>query len=561
MKKYSLLIILYLLLIVERFYGIWFLRWAFDEEQNFGGGTAMLKWVLNLFGTGIPNPETEHLVSIYGIVGKYLAVVPAAMGFALEKVLPIDLPIPLGLIFTRIVVSFLPSVLTIVLIHKMIRLVSDSKVFLFSALTLFLFTFKHIETAHYGVSDGLSTFFVVWSVYCFLRFSLEGRRKFLVWTAVACVLAVATKVNVGVVITGVIGLLLLIERGGTEERKTEHADTETQEHIERKNERRDAEIGRFNPIVVFGFTWMAVFVVVNLPYLVNFGEWYGELERHVHEYPYTIKGTWLTPFYFHPPFGVGFQILLLALGGIYYGLRATKGRHWSIGKGKERWTEFTYLFLPALLFLILFYLYLVFSRGVIHRWTIPMTPFLVLFAAYFIEVTYRWSMIRFPVLKRSFVAVGISLLVFLLVGAKPLYHVLQFDLALTASSNTYQQLQKFADENLASNACIYNVEGIVLKNCSEEAPVDIAALKESSIEYIVFSDFWFSERRYPESILYLEVIDQRTHGNWRLIRNFIEGENSDWKLEQVIRPTHFSDWSTNIAQPPIFYIYKRNDAS
>ena len=228
--------------------------------------------------------------------------------------------------------------------------------------------------------------------------------------------------------------------------------------------------------------------------------------------------------------------------------------------GKQDMVSYWGLFLPALLFLVLFYVYLAFSRGVIHRWTIPMTPFLVLFAAFALE--YFWYKCNF-LLDKYNVILGkhkaLPLLVVLLLGMQPLYQVLQFDLGLTASPTTYQKLQNFIEENIAahSNSCIYNVEGIELKYCREEAPVSVEALKESDVEYVVFSDFWFSERRYPTSILYLEVIDERTHGNWRAIRDFIEGENSGWKLEEEIRPDFFSDWSTNIAQPPVFYIYRR----
>ena len=584
---YWWIILLYCLLIVERFYGIWFLRWAFDEEQNFGGGTAILKWGFNLFGANIPNPEMEHLVSIYGIMGKYLAVLPAAMGFALEKILPIDLPIPLGLIFTRMIVSFLPSVLTIVLIHKIIRLVSDSRVFLFSALILFLFTFKHIETAHYGVSDALSTFFVVLSGYCFLQFSLvletKKRNRYLIWTSIACVLCVSTKINVGVVITGVIGLFLLFERGGTETQILLEDELDTK--AKRKNiERRDAEAGSFledehrrdmkaqskgsqnfandfqlwqqlkrnKHLVVFASTFLLTFLIVNLPYLLNFEEWYGELIRHIDEYPYTIKGTWFTFFYFHPPFGVGWGVLLLAFGGNILWLTTIRKK----GDGVAQRKIAARILSPALFFLVLFYLYLVFSRGVIHRWAIPMTPFLVLFAAYFVSNTYSWFLSFAPKVEAGLISILLALF-FVLIGFKPLYHVLQLNLALTSTSTTYQSLQEFVDQSISPNTCIYNVEGIELKHCSEEAPKNITALKVSSIEYIVFSDFWFSERRYPASVLYLDVIEERTHGDWRTMRNHIEGEESGWKLEKVVQPKYYSYWSTNIAQPPVFYVYKR----
>ncbi|MFK7904001.1 MAG: phospholipid carrier-dependent glycosyltransferase [Chitinophagales bacterium] len=529
------LILLYSLLILERLYGIGFLRWAFDEEQNFGGGTAMLKWGMNLFGADIANPEMEHLVSIYGIVGKYLAVVPAAMGFALEKIFPIDLPIPLGLIFTRVFVSFLPSVLTIFLIHRIIRLVSDSKVFLFSTLMLFLFAFKHIETAHYGVSDGLSTFFVVLSTYYFLQFSIheggEKNNKYLMLTAIACMLAISTKINVGVIITATIGVFLLRNTWRTT--------------LFQKN------------LGLFVFTSTAAFLVINLPYLIYFEEWYAELIRHIQEYPYTIKGTFLTPFYFHPPFGLSLAILLLALGGMWYGVLKSFGKKQWVSHGETvSQKTIASIFLPALLFLLLFYIYLAFSRGIIHRWAIPMTPFLVLFAGYFMEVSYQWALVRIPIIRHRLGGICMALIVFFMLGTESLYHVVQFDLGLMASPSTYEKLQNFVDEHIPANTCIYNVEGIQLSHCSENAPESIEALKESGIEYIVFSDFWFSERRYPSSILYLDVIDERTHGNWRLIRNHIEGNSDNWVLEEVIQPAHYSYWSTNIAQPPIFYIYK-----
>ncbi len=525
-KYFSIsLILLYSFLILERLYGIGFLRWAFDEEQNFGGGTAILKWGLNLFGANVANPEMEHLVSIYGIVGKYLAIIPAAMGFALEKIFPIDLPIPLGLIFTRFFVSFIPSILTIFVVHRIIRLVSDSKVFLFSTLMLFAFALKHIETAHYGVSDALSTFFVVLSAYYFLQFSIHQRtekdNKYLILTAIACMLTISTKINVGVIITATVGIFLLRNTWGTA--------------LFWKNLR------------LFVLTSIIAFLVVNLPYLIHFEEWYAELIRHIEEYPYTIKGTWLTPFYFHPPFGLGFPILILAFGGMVYGLSHSL---------KEKNNRTAHIFLPALLFLFLFYAYLAFSRGIIHRWAIPMTPFLILFAGYFMEMSYQWALVQIPIIKSKRGLFLIGFFLFSILGAKPFYQVLQFDLALMATPSTYQRLQNFVNEHIPANTCIYNTEGIQLSHCSENAPESVEALKESGIEYIVFSDFWFSERRYPTSILYLNVIDERTNGNWRLIRNHIERNDNAWILKKVIQPTHYSYWSTNIAQAPIFYIYK-----
>ena len=536
-KNFNLLLfILYALLIAERLYGIHFLRWAFDEEQNFGGGTAILKWTFNLFGANISNPEMEHLVSIYGIVGKYLAVLPAALGFTLERVFSIDLSIPLGLIFTRVFVSFLPSILTIYLIHKIVCLISDNKVFLVAALGLFLITFKHIETAHYGVSDALSTFFAVLSFYYYLQFSLQTipkkASKYLALTTIACMLTISTKINVGLVMTASIGLLLVLKDWKT-------------------------EIGRKN-IQIFALTAIGAFVVINLPYLVQFEEWSGEIIRHLKEYSYTIRGSFLTPFYFHPPFGLGTPILLAAFGGMYYGARLVI-IGFELQKGRVRpvikRTVSDDVFLLPLLFLVSFYIYLAFSRGVIHRWAIPMTPFFVLFAAYLISLSYHWCS-ALPSKFKTFFSI-FFILVFLGMGITPLSHIFQFNLALTTEPNSYEQLQKFVNQQVTENNCICNIEGVLLKNCSENAPESIDALKESSIEYIVFSDFWFSERRYPLSILYLEVIDKRTHGNWRTIRQYLEGEQNDWKLEQVIQPKHYTYWSTNIAQPPIFYIYKR----
>lgn len=540
-KSYRLFIgLLFVLLIVERFYGIWFLRWAFDEEQNFGGGTAILKYVLNLLGWEVANPEMEHLVSIYGIVGKYLAVLPAAVGFGLEEVLAIDLPIPLGLIFTRIVVSFLPSVLTVYLVWRLVQQMGGGRLMELGVLVLFLFTFKHVETAHYGVSDALSTFFVVLSVYFLRQFSVaiggKAQRKILLFLALSCVLAVSTKINVGVVITGVVGYTL-IGIG------FKYRDTERRRKVE----------GLF----LFIGGWLGAFVVINLPYLWNFSEWYGELLRHVNEYPYTIKGSWRTPFYFHPPFGVGWGVLVLALGGmlVFLGRKILEERQ--VFKKKEKWTGLEeWILLPALCFLVLFYAYLAMSRGVIHRWAIPMTPFLVLFAAYFGQWIYDWSLEFFGVEWKNLVVFvgGVGVLG---MGIVPLFSIFCFNLSLTDLPNTYHRLEEVLQKEIADGGCIYNLEGLKIEQCSEDTPENVLALEESGIEYVVFSDFWFSERRYPSSILYLEVIDFRTHGNWREIRNYLESTHNHWREIHRIEPKYYTPWSTNIAQPPIFYVYQR----
>ncbi len=574
-KSYRFFIcLLFVLLIAERLYGIWFLRWAFDEEQNFGGGTAILKYGLSLLGWEVANPEMEHLVSIYGIVGKYLAVLPAALGFGLEQVFAIDLPIPLGLIFTRVVVSFLPSVLTVYLVWQLVRQMGGGRLMELGVLVLFLFTFKHVETAHYGVSDALSTFFVVLSVYCFVQFSVaiggKGHRKFLVFLALSSVSTVSTKINVGVVITAVVIVFLMFKhkrgkgewRDGEVERKGEYGETEAWRKTKWRKEHRDTEVGRKGEgrggeVVLFAVVWVGAFVMINLPYLWNFSEWYVELLRHVNEYPYTIKGSWSTPFYFRPPFGVGWGILVLAVGGIvvFMSRKVLESRRVSKNIGGLKTLE-DWVLLPALCFLVLFYVYLAMSRGVIHRWGIPMTPFLVLFAAYFGRCIYDWSLEFFGVERRNLVTFigGMGVIG---IGIIPLFSILCFNLSLTDKPNTYQRLEEVLRKGLASDECIYNLEGLQIEQCSENAPEDILALEESQIEYIIFSDFWFSERRYPSSILYLEVIDFRTHGNWREIRNYLEKGDNHWRLIHQIEPKYYTHWSTNIAQPPIFYVYRR----
>ena len=285
-------------------------------------------------------------------------------------------------------------------------------------------------------------------------------------------------------------------------------------------------------------------MALDLTYFANFQEWYTLIIHHITNYPFPIRGRWSTYFHFIPMLGVGAPILLLALYGTYRVLRDER-----LGSP---------LYAP-LAFLALFYLYLSLSRGAIPRWAIPITPSLVILATLAIVSLWRQAKSSSRPVQCATVAMFVVLVP--LLAAAPLANVLRFNLALVDEPNTYQQLRVFLEEDVSGSGCILSAPRISFRQCDSKRRVSPESLDDLDLKFVVFSEFWFIERRYPLSILNRKVLNKRRHGDWNSIRNQLEdsrpGVITAWELERVIRPRFYSDWSTNIAQPPSFYVYKR----
>lgn len=505
---------LYLIIVSVRCYGIWFGHWAFDEEQHFEGGLFFLKYLLNFFGDYPQNHSTADLIYTYGILGKYLSVIPVAFGFAIERLFSINYPIPLALVFTRIGVSLLPSILTVYLCHKIAKLVDNKHMLSYLVLLLFCFTFKHIETAHYAVADSLSTFLATWTIYYLMKWQKQPDKIFPYLTKIALLvcLTASTKLNVGLIIglLSGIGILWIF----------------IQEKLPLK---------KLMPAYFYAlFIFLLSFGLVNLPYLLQLNNWIHTIQHLILTYPYIMMGRFDTLFYAFPAFGVGLPIVFLAFVGI--GI--------SMYQRKKLW------FFPSL-FLGLFYIYLSISKGMIHRWAIPMTPFFVLLAAYSLQTVYKYLAKKVTTTKiATFTLAGcIGIIAYL-----PFREILFYNYSLVAQPNSYEQVVAYVKDTLANQPLVGSVIGLHIPNLNREAPSSIADLGESKVQYAVFSDFWFWERLYPRHLLNMETINTRRAGDWGKIRKHIE---ENWTLKKTIAPAYYSAWSTNVASPPVFYIYEK----
>jgi len=506
------LIFLFLLAATLRLYGIWYPRWAFDEAENFGGGLNIIKFFLNSLNLA-NEPYTDELW-VYGLVGKYISILPVAVGFVIEKFVPSSSPIPLALVFTRFTVAALPSILVVYFLYHISILLKTPKSFKIILLALCCCTFKHIETAHYAVSESLSAFWLVSSIYYWLKFQIGdySETKYLKISTLLVALAASTKINVGMILGITLALSTLLPY------------LQQQFDFQR--------LLKYTKVLIAYF--FVPFIVINLPYFLHFSTWLAIIQVHLENYPYIAKGSFGSLFYGDPIFGVDWGIFIIACGGLL----------WSIYRRK-------YIYAAPALFIILFYLYLSLSLGIVHRWVIPMSPFLALFATYFLNNLYQYLHQKIQQ-KAAIIAIGLLVLI---IGSRPFYHAILYNLNLTHQPNTYTLAKQYITDNqISEKKTIGCYIGINFPNIQTKAPPSIADFKENEFDYAIFTDFWFWQRRFPQSILNQHFVEGRSGGNWEPIRQYVE---QNWQLEKQIAPKYLSTWSTNVASPPIFYIYKK----
>ncbi len=512
-----------------RIWGIGFGHWSFDEEQNFDGAVTLLKTIGAAFTGGEVETYTP-LVTIYGVVGKYLCIPAVIIGKLIDSIIASPFGIPTGLVLSRISVSFLPNVLSIYLTDRCIKLMKGGMFWRLLSMACFLAAFKHMETAHYAVSDSLSTFFAILCVYQLIKGELQGftRRRLLI-LGVVLGAAIGSKINVGLLCGFISGIVIL-------------------KPILRANEKQEEASIAMLRLLWLAVFFLAAFALINLPYILNFSAWQAELIRHIYDYPYTIKGGFLTYLYFHPPFGVVWLLLLSSFGGMalhlylsYYDRADT-----------EIATAPIYPLSAPLLFLLVFYLYLAFSRGVIHRWAIPMTPCFVLFGSYALQALYTYVSEKLEVRKANMV-LGLTLVLMLLPA---LWHSLQLVLNLS-TQDTYTELRSFVATNLDPSTTFACYEGVNVPGVVDKIPNDLYSLENENWQHAIITPFWFSEDRYPDRIIDKEVLDNRAGGDRMRIRMFLRRE---WG-QTIIQPTFYTPWSTNVAQSPPIYIYSKPQQS
>ncbi len=512
--KKVVILVLFSLAALLRVYGVWYPRWAFDEAENFGGGLNMIKFFTNALG--LTNEPYMEELWVYGLVGKYMSILPVAVGFLVEKITQINYPIPIALIFTRFFIASLPSILSVYLLYRISKLIKAPKSFTIILLALCCCTFKHIETAHYAVAESLSTFCLVSSIFYWLKFQVSGYKvvKYLKISTVLVALTASTKINVGMVLGITLAFSTFIP------------------YL-----RQQFDFHRFlyfvKILIIFFFL---PFILLNLPYFIHFFEWWAVIQTHVESYPYIVKGSFVSLFYGDPIFGVDWGIFIVACLGILQ----------AIWRKKDIYTA-------PILFLLLFYLYLSVSKGVVHRWVIPMSPFLVLLASDFLQDIYLFF--KKKINQKANILAITSII--LLIGIRPFYHTINYNINLTKKPDTYSLLKQYVADNqidgAKSLACYI---GMHIPKVQTTAPASVTELQESEVKYAIFSDFWFWQRRLPASILNQHFVNGRSKGNWEPIRQYVE---QNWHLKQQITPKYWSNWSTNVASPPVFYVYEKEE--
>ncbi|MBK8443780.1 MAG: hypothetical protein IPL35_10410 [Sphingobacteriales bacterium] len=498
-----------------RAWGIWFPVWAFDENHILGKSIHFLENIpLLLRGDW---QQLHTVADEYGIVGQYIALLPVALAHALEHFFGISYPIPLKLIAVRVFVSLLPNVLSIYFLLKIIRLHFEERWWQLLALLLCLGVFKHIETAHYGVADSLSTLFAVWAVYLLARRFiavadlLSPQHRDWAMLGVLAALASSSKIHVGFVIVATflaVAVFYTLQKQLT---------PKTLLLITAK-------------IIGWG---VAAFVFLNIPFLIDYRNWLYALLEVTLNYAHLIKGSWIAYFYFYPVFGVDWGILLLAIAGILAALRNKKNT-----------------LLPYFVFIVLYYALLCLHKGAAHRWAIPLAPFFIVFALYALYVLRHLLVgrLRLPLSFARYLLLSIAIVAVV----RPLYHIVLYDINITATPSTYQQLQSYYQTQVLPHPALGKFMGIELPPIQTKADPDTLSLQH--YDYAIFDDFWFLTRRYPETMIYTNTLHKRV-GNWEPLRRRIEQE---WHLVKKIKPRYYTFWSNETANPPIFYIYKKN---
>jgi hypothetical protein len=502
------IIFLYILNIVVRLYGIWFPRWAWDEPYYFSGGINIITFFSGLIKGEWRSDQIPEFFNVVGIVNKYICLIPALLGFLFEKIFHLQTTLPIGAYFSRFFLGFLPNILIVVYIQKIILLIWKSDFLLICNLVLFLFPYRLIETSIYGVADSLVTFLAVASIYYLIKIMQTGdgelRLKYIRMNALFVCFAVSTKMNVGV-ICGLVFFIVLFY-----------------DHYVKKN----SSISLINSLKNYILIFVALFIIINLPYLFHFQTWIDSVLYHANGgYKFLIRGHPLAYFFMIPAMGIGWGLLIVSLAGLVFCLFQP-----------IRKTLF-----PVFIFMLLYYVFLSSTYGSTHNWQIPLIPFLVLFASFFLYSIY----LKLTHHVKQPISLMLTILVLILVSAVPFKHILEFKMNLTEKPETLEILRiKLQD--------IPQDELVFLR---DEKIKSLSDLQNKN--FIVFTNDWFAieSHPYPKFLLRYENFQKRTSNtDWLLIRKYVE---QNWKLYSVIQPKHFTSWTNNTSVNASYFIYKK----
>lgn len=515
-KNYNTLLLLLILFAFSmRLYGIWFPRWGFDEEQYYQGGINLVNFFHALITFDFASLTEIEIVSIYGVLGKYLSVPCVLLGSFIENVFNIPFQIPPGLVLTRLITSFFPNIFIFYFTFNMCSLLSVNNVFKVSYLILLTFAFNIVETAHYAVPDSLSSLLVASCLYYLMKFVLvEFKKKYLYLSSFSAAMAACTKINVGVILLATI-FATIIYYSSIYYKKHKIID-----YLQ-------------TSILVFFLS----FLIINLPYLISYRKWLNEIYSHIATFPFEVKGNFFSYFFDAPPMGVGGSVILLVFAGIIVVVILKKK-----------------CFIIPAIFCFLFYLFLSTSKGGVHRWIIPMTPIMLFFGAAFLEYVYEKT-----ILNNSKV-IAVTLVGVILSGTLiyPFYNILLHDLTLVETPDIYAEVKQYVESSLPIGHCGGCYIGVDLNGVETKAPKDIETLNNNGMQYLVFTDFWFLEREYPGFLLDMISLNRWRNGDWETIRRYAE---TNWKLLKVFRPKFYCKWGLNKSKQQIFYIYQKTSLS
>jgi len=386
-KKRVWLFVLLLANAITHGYGLWFKDFAWDEEQFYYAARLLGKFFYTLIH-GEPVLD-QDIVSIYGLTGKYLAFI--GLLFYEPWALFHEYSFHEAMVFVRFFSSFLPSMFALLLLfHLVEKHVGENAGWL--VLFLSMFAFRWVEQAHYAVPDSLTSLFIVW-IYFYL---MKERYlvKDLIWMSLVLALAFHSKINVGACLMMFVGIVLLFRwfTGSL-----------------------DFSLKR---LIILGLFWFLWVFLLGLPYLFYYKEFLQELTFHLHGYPFIIKGSPWVYFYFKPPLGVDWGILILGCMGMFMLFR--------------KFNVFVFL---NFLWFVIFYALLSISRGAIPRWEVPLIPSLLVLAVYGLSELST-------LVKRKWLVYGLGLMAIM----RPAYHVFMLDMSLIAKPQVpFHELYKKYD--------------------------------------------------------------------------------------------------------------------
>ena len=226
-----------------------------------------------------------------------------------------------------------------------------------------------------------------------------------------------------------------------------------------------------------------------------------------------------------PSLGIGWGLLVVSMAGLVCSLLTPKRK----------------LFFVVYIFILLFYLFLSSTYGATHNWHIPLIPFLILFASFFIYFVYIFF-IKHLTQSVSLVIIGLFLISISII---PLKNIYQFKMNITENMET-ERLLKIKLEHVSQNECVF---------IRDEKIKSIADLN-SSKKYIVFTNDWFAieSHPYPNFLLHYENFQKRTYDtDWLLIRKYVE---KNWKVNSVIEPKYSTLWTNNPSVNVSYIIYE-----